>query len=76
MTVAEAITASTINAAAALERANKIGSLEIGKQADIIILDMPSYKFLPYHFGSNNVSRVIKKGKTIWSDISNKIIFH
>jgi len=67
MTVAEAITASTINAAAALERADKIGSLEIGKQADIIILDMPSYKFLPYHFGSNNVTRVIKKGKIIWN---------
>ena len=76
MTVAEAITAATINAAAALERADKISSLEIGKQADIIILDMPSYKFLPYHFGSNNVSKVIKKGKIIWSDISNKIIFH
>jgi imidazolonepropionase len=66
MTVAEAITASTINAAAALQKADMIGSLEIGKQADIIILDMPSYKFLPYHFGSNNVSMVIKKGETIW----------
>ncbi|MCF7912981.1 MAG: imidazolonepropionase [Candidatus Cloacimonetes bacterium] len=67
MTVAEAICASTINAAAALQKADKIGSLEKGKQADIIILDMPSYKFLPYHFGSNNVSMVIKKGITIWT---------
>ncbi len=66
MTVAEAITASTINAAYSLEMGDRIGSLEIGKQADILIMDMPSYKFLPYHFGSNNVQTVIKNGKVIW----------
>ena len=68
MTVAEAITAATINAAYSLERGDKVGSLEIGKQADILIMDMPSYKFLPYHFGSNNVQIVIKKGKIIWEN--------
>ena len=68
MTPAEAITASTINAAYALERGDKIGSLEAGKQADILILDMPNYQFLPYHFGSNNVEKVIKKGKVIWEN--------
>ncbi len=67
MTIAEAITASTINAAYALERGDVTGSLEIGKQADILIMDMPSYQYLPYHFGSNNVEKVIKKGKIIWS---------
>ncbi len=66
MTVAEAITAATINAAFALERGKITGSLEPGKLADIIILDMPGYKFLPYHFGSSNVETVIKKGKIIW----------
>ncbi|MCK4654464.1 MAG: imidazolonepropionase [Candidatus Cloacimonetes bacterium] len=65
MTVAEAITASTINAAYSLEMGDRIGSLEAGKQADILIMDMPSYKFLPYHFGSNNVQTVVKNGKTI-----------
>ena len=65
MTPAEAITASTINAAYALEMGDKIGSLEVGKQADILIMDMPSYQFLPYHFGSNNVKMVIKNGKVI-----------
>ncbi len=68
MTVAEAITAATINAAYSLEMEDKVGSLEIGKQADILIMDMPSYKFLPYHFGSNNVQTVIKNGEVIWSN--------
>ncbi len=65
MTVAEAITASTINAAHALNRGHYLGSLEPGKQADILILDIPDYHFLPYHFGSNSVETVIKKGKVI-----------
>ena len=68
MTVAEAITASTINAAYSLEMGDRIGSLEVGKQADILIMDMPSYKFLPYHFGSNNVEMIIKNGKVIWKN--------
>jgi imidazolonepropionase len=67
MTPAEAITASTINAAYALEMGDIVGSLEVGKQADILIMDMPNYQFLPYHFGSNNVEMVIKKGEMIWS---------
>jgi imidazolonepropionase len=65
MSVAEAITASTINAAYALERGDDIGSIEVGKNADILIMDMPSYQFLPYHFGSNNVETIIKNGKII-----------
>jgi len=65
MTVAEAIVASTINAAYALESGDEIGSLEVGKKADILIMNMPSYKYLPYHFGANNVKTVIKNGKII-----------
>ena len=68
MTVAEAITASTINAAYSLEMGDRVGSLEVGKQADILIMDMPSYQFLPYHFGSNNVETVIKNGEVIWGN--------
>ncbi|HHE37254.1 MAG TPA: imidazolonepropionase [Candidatus Cloacimonetes bacterium] len=66
MTVAEAITAATINAAYSLEMGDKTGSLEVGKKADILIMDMPTYKYLPYHFGSNNVEIVIKDGEIIW----------
>ncbi len=66
MTPAEAITAATINAAHSIERGDTLGSLEAGKQADVLIMDMPSYQFLPYHFGSNNVESVYKKGKLIY----------
>lgn len=65
MTPAEAIIASTINAAHAIGMADKVGSLEIGKYADILITDMPSYQYLPYHFGSNNIKEVYKKGELI-----------
>jgi imidazolonepropionase len=56
----EAVTALTINAAAAIGKADSIGSIDAGKKGDIIILEYPSYKFLPYHAGVNCVERVIK----------------
>jgi len=62
---AEALTASTINGACALQREDKIGSLEVGKKADIAIFDIPTHEFLPYHFGVNLISQVIKNGKII-----------
>ncbi|MFA7057571.1 MAG: imidazolonepropionase [Candidatus Cloacimonadales bacterium] len=65
MTPAEAIVASTINAAHAIGMAAKVGSLEVGKYADVLITDMPSYQYLPYHFGSNNIKEVYKKGELI-----------
>jgi len=55
----EAVTALTINAAAALGKAGSHGSIDVGKKGDIIILEYPSYKFLPYHVGVNIVERVI-----------------
>lgn len=58
----EAVTALTINAAAAVGRADKIGSIDVGKQGDLVILDFPSYKFLPYHIGVNIVGTVVKNG--------------
>jgi imidazolonepropionase len=65
LTPAQAIAASTINAAAAIGISDRVGSLEAGKQADIIILDIPDYRHLGYRFGTNLVSIVIKKGKMI-----------
>ncbi len=58
----EAVNALTINGAAAVGRAATIGSLDVGKQADMILLRFPSYKFLPYHVGMNLVETTIKKG--------------
>jgi imidazolonepropionase len=65
MTPAEAITASTFNAACAIGLNDTIGSIEINKQADLIILDIPNHKFLPYHYGVNLVESIIKKGKIV-----------
>ena len=62
----EAIAASTINAAAAIGMDDKIGSIERGKQADIIIVDAKNYQQIGYHFGVNLVEKVIKKGKVVW----------
>jgi imidazolonepropionase len=58
----EAICASTINGAAALGISHKLGSIEIGKQADIILYQVPNYRHLMYHFGTNHVAKVIKHG--------------
>ncbi len=60
---AQAIAACTINAAAAIGREEMIGSLEPGKQADLLILEVDSYRHLGYRFGTNLVQRVVKKGK-------------
>ncbi|MEL7564218.1 MAG: imidazolonepropionase [Dehalobacterium sp.] len=65
MTPAEVINAVTINAAHSVCRAKSIGSLEVGKNADIVIFDAPNYQYLPYRFGSNLVDRVIKNGRVI-----------
>lgn len=65
MTPAEAITAATINAAHAIGKANEVGSLEVGKKADIVILNVPNHAFLGYRFGVNLVDKVIKNGRTV-----------
>lgn len=67
MLPAEALTALTQNAAAAVGRADRIGSLEVGKQADLVILDVPDYRQLFYHFGVNHVWRVIKRGRVVYA---------
>ncbi len=65
MTPAEVINAITINAAHALGRAAEIGSIEVGKTADMVIFDAPNYDYLAYRYGTNLVSRVIKNGHVV-----------
>jgi len=65
MLSAEVLTALTLNAAAALGRSDRLGSLEVGKQADLIICDVPDYRELFYHFGINHVRTVIKSGHVV-----------
>jgi imidazolonepropionase len=62
LTPEEAITAATLNGAAALGFAGKLGSIEIGKQADIVLYNIPNYLYLLYHFGANHAAKVIKRG--------------
>ncbi|MEK7790266.1 MAG: imidazolonepropionase [Deltaproteobacteria bacterium] len=63
MTVPEILSAMTFNAAKSLGRENQIGSIEIGKEADLAFFDLPSYEYLPYHFGDNFCKKVIFKGQ-------------
>jgi imidazolonepropionase len=68
LTVEEAITAATLNAAAALGRADDVGSLEEGKRADLVVLDRPTYHHLVYHYGVNPVRHVVKDGRVVVRD--------
>jgi imidazolonepropionase len=62
---AQAIAAATINSAAAIQRADRIGSIEPGKQADMVLLSVNDYRHLGYRFGNNLVNTVVKKGRII-----------
>ncbi|HEY6928413.1 MAG TPA: imidazolonepropionase [Thermoanaerobaculia bacterium] len=65
MTVDETLTAITLNGAASLGLASEIGSLEIGKHADVVLLDAPDDRHLIYHWGVNLVAAVVKGGRLI-----------
>ncbi|NJD60639.1 MAG: imidazolonepropionase [Anaerolineae bacterium] len=65
LTPAQAIVAATLNAAAAIGRANMIGSIEPGKQADLIILNVSDYRQLGYRFATNLVKAVIRRGAPV-----------
>ena len=62
MSIEETITALTLNGAAALQRADRIGSIEVGKQGDFVILNSDNYHILPYYIGMNCVIMTIKGG--------------
>ncbi|MET1101335.1 MAG: imidazolonepropionase [Pyrodictiaceae archaeon] len=68
MLSAEVWSAATINAAHAVEKAHMVGSIEEGKRADIIILDIPNYRHIPFHYGVNHVETVIKAGRIVVED--------
>jgi imidazolonepropionase len=68
LTSDEVLVAATINAAAALGRARRIGTVEVNKQADLVVLDAPSANHLVYHFGVNLVRHVVKAGRVVVRD--------
>jgi imidazolonepropionase len=66
----EIVTALTLNGAAAVGRAERIGSLEPGKQGDLVVLEHPSYRFIPYHLGVSTVEKVIKRGGVVFDNLN------
>lgn len=66
MTPAEAFCAATINGAHALRCADRTGSVETGKQADLVMFDVPDYREIPYHFGVNLVAMTMKQGAVLY----------
>jgi imidazolonepropionase len=69
LTPAEAIAAATINSAHAIRRSDSLGSIEVGKQADMLILSIPDYRHLGYRYGTNLVKQVIKRGQVYSVDV-------
>jgi imidazolonepropionase len=69
LTPAQAIAAATINAAHAIRRSDSVGSIEVGKQADLLILSVPDYRHLGYRYGTNLVRQIIKRGRVYSIDV-------
>ncbi len=65
MTSAESLVAATINAAHTIGMAREIGSLEVGKKADLVVFDAPNHKYFGYHYGINLAEKVFKSGKLV-----------
>ena len=65
LSVEEAITAMTLNGAAAIGRADTIGSIETGKKGDFVLLDTDTHYVLPYYTGMNSVEKTIKEGNIL-----------
>jgi imidazolonepropionase len=65
LTPAQAIAAATINAAAAIGRQDRVGSVEAGKDADLVVLEVPDYRHLGYRFGTNLAATVLQAGRFV-----------
>lgn len=70
----EAISALTLNGAAALDRADQIGSLDAGKKGDVVVLEFPSYTYIPYHLAVSTVEKVVKQGNLVYDTEKGGII--
>jgi imidazolonepropionase len=66
LTTSEAIVGATLNAAFACGVGERVGSLEVGKLGDVLIADVPDYRYLAYRYGTNPIQTVIKRGRVVW----------
>jgi imidazolonepropionase len=74
MSTEEALSALTINGAAALDREDQIGSIDDGKKGDVVVLEFPSYTYIPYHLAVSTVEKVIKQGNLVYDKEKGGII--
>jgi imidazolonepropionase len=74
LTVEQAITAATINAAHAVGKADQIGTIECGKRADLVVLSISDYHEIPRRLGINHVAMVIRDGNIVFNRIRSKAI--
>jgi imidazolonepropionase len=65
MIPSEVIGAATVNSAKAIGMENEVGMIDFGKKADIVLMNIPDYKYLPYHYGINHVKMVIRHGQIV-----------
>jgi len=72
LTPEEIVTALTINGAAALGRAQTMGSIDPGKQGDVVVLENPSFRFIPYHIAVSTVEKVIKRGTLVFDKLNRR----
>jgi imidazolonepropionase len=72
---AEIVTALTINGAAAVGRADHIGSIDPGKNADLVILEFPSHQFIPYHLAVSTVDKVVKSGNLVFDKQNGGVVY-
>ncbi len=66
MSAAECLVAGTLNAACSLRRGDHLGTLEVGKQADVVITDLPRLEHITYELGRSPVRVVIKRGRVVY----------
>ncbi len=66
LTAEEAFTAATLNAACSVGRGDRLGTIEVGKEADLLLLDLPNYKHLTYEFGRNPINAAVKRGEIVF----------
>ncbi len=72
LTIEQAITAATVNAAYAIRRGDEIGSIECGKRADLIVLSIPDYREIPRRFGINHVGMAMRDGNIVFNRIRSR----
>jgi imidazolonepropionase len=68
LTIEEAVNTVTINAAYAIARQDRVGSIALGKKMDLLLMDIPDYSYLAYHIGINPVHTIVKSGEVVVSE--------